>query len=304
MSRSGSAIPLLMFSPALLLGATASASDGNAGESGFNAGMRGASIETQGDDAHNRMTMAALSLTLGNHWWIHGGGGRSRSEIVPADTSETTDVIESTLVRGGIGFATEHWQYTLDFNSHSNGDNYTQRDWSGSLGWGNARFGIGLDAMSRTTETRTAVTGQFGQITQYVKQSLDGHGFGLHADINLTARLNLFAGGMFYSYGDVSSDHPALARLLSFGGSGITREQAILDNSAFVGLGFQAAPFEITAQYLRDAALDSGEITHTVQLRGRVSLGDHWTLMPMVGTSSSESFESVTYGGLSVGFGW
>ncbi len=119
-----------------------------------NAGMRYASINVQTDNAHNRQTAATLSLTLGDYFWLQGGGGKDKAEsTTTTNMGSSSDAIDSTLVTGGLGLSTTHWQYTVDFTSHSDGDNYTQRDWTGSLAWHNNLLGIGIDGMRRTTET-------------------------------------------------------------------------------------------------------------------------------------------------------
>lgn len=293
------AFTLLLSGIAIIQDAVAASGDA----SKPNAGMRYVSVETQSDNAHNRQSLATLSFTLGDYVWLHAGGGKTKAESATA-TGTGTDTIDSTLATGGLGLSTKRWQYTLDFISHSDGDDYKQRDWTSSLTWRNDHFGIGIDGMRRSTDTQTPVTGQFGRITRYVGESIDGHGVGAHVDVNLTDHLNVFAGGMSYSYGDVSTNHPVLTRLLYLGGSGITRDQALLDHTYHGGVTYQFDKVALSAQYISDTALDSGDVAHTAQLGATIFIGDHWTLNPLIGSSSSDQNGKVTFGSLSANFEW
>lgn len=264
------------------------------------AGMRYVSIDAQSDNADNREWLASASLTAGDHVWLHAGFGRGKS---PLDV----ETIETSLAGGGFGIRGEHLQLTLDFNSRKDGGEYEQRDWNGSFDWRNDTFGIGVDGMARSTATQSVQTVTLpiiGPRSVVVDQSIDGRGLGLHADVNVTDRLNLFAGGMSYSYDDVASNRPVLARLLNLSGSGITREQAILDRSLNAGLSYRFDLLDITAQYLNDEPLDSGDITHTVLLSAAIPVGEHWMLAPSVGGSSSDQLGDVTFGSLSLSYGW
>ena len=263
-------------------------------------GMRYVSIDVQGDNADSRQWLATASLTAGDYVWFHAGFGQSRTLL-------ETDTVEMTLASGGIGIRGEHLQFKMDFTSRKDGDAYEQRDWNGSFGWRNDTFGIGVDGMTRSTATETIqiVTRPIlGPLPVLVKQSIDGHGFGLHADVNVTDELNLFAGGMSYSYDDVASNRPALVRLLNFSGSGITREQAILDRSAYVGFSYGFELLDLTAQYLNDKTLASGDITNTVLVSAAIIMGEHWMLAPAVGRSSNDELGDVAFGAVSISYGW
>lgn len=276
------------------------AAEAAAADTSLVAGMRYVAVDMQSDNADNREWLATASLTAGDHVWLHAGFGRGKS---PLDV----ETLETNLAGGGFGIRGQHLQLTLNFNSRKDGDQYRQRDWNGSLGWRNDAFGIGVDGMVRSTSTRTVQTVTLpivGPRSVVVDQSIDGRGFGLHADVNVTDRLNLFAGGMSYSYDDVASNRPALARLLNFSGSGITREQAILDRSFNTGLSYGFDLLDLTAQYLNDKTLDSGDITHTVLLSAAIIVGEHWMLTPAVGSSSNDLLGDVAFGSLSLSYGW
>jgi len=264
------------------------------------AGMSYVSIGAQSDDADTREWLASASLALGDYVWVHAGFGRDKSLL-------ESDTVETTLANGGIGIRGEHLQLTVDFGSRRDDDAYEQRDWTGSFGWRNDVFGMGMDGMSRSTTiqtTQTRIVPIVGARSVLLEQSLDGRGFGLHADVNVTDRLNLFASGMSYSYDDVETNRPALARLLNFSGSGITREQAILDRSLGAGLSYQFELVGLSAQYINDETVDTGEVIHTALLSAAITAGKHWTFTPSAGWSSSDELGDVLFGGVSVSYGW
>lgn len=264
------------------------------------AGMRYVSVDVQSDNVDNREWLATASLTAGDHVWLHAGLGRGKS---PLDT----ETLETDVAGGGFGIRGEHLQLTLNFNSRKDDDRYEQRDWTTSFGWRNDTFGIGIDGMARETSTQTVQTVTLpilGPRSIVLNQSVDGHGFGLHADVNVTEQLNLFAGGMSYSYDDIASNRPVLARLVNLSGSGITREQAILDRSYNAGLSYRFDLLDLTAEYLNDKTLDSGDIVHTALLSAAIFVGEHWLLTPSVGASSSDRLGDVTFGALSLSYGW
>lgn len=264
------------------------------------AGMRYVSVDVQGDNTDNREWLATGSLTAGDYVWLRAGFGKSESLL-------DTDTIEMNLASGGIGIRGEHLQFKIDFTSREDGEAYDQRDWNASLSWRNDTFGIGVDGMVRSTSTETVqivTLPIIGPRPVLVKQSVDGSGFGLHADVNVSDELNLFAGGMSYDYDDVDSNRPALARLLNFSGSGITREQAILDRSFFVGFSYGFEYVDLTAQYLKDKTLASGDITDTLLVSAAIILGEHWMLTPALGRSSTEQLGDVTFGAVSLSYGW
>jgi hypothetical protein len=264
------------------------------------AGMRYVSVEVQSDNADNRDWRASASLTAGDYVWLRAGFGKSKSLL-------DTDTLDTNLASGGIGIRGEHLELKVDFTSRKDGDKYDQRDWNGSFGWRNDTFGIAVDGMARSTGTETVqivTLPIIGPRSVLVKQSIDGSGFGVHADVNVTDELNLFAGGMSYSYDDVATNRPALVRLLNFSGSGITREQAILDRSWDAGFSYGFELLDLTAEYFNDKTLASGDITHTMLLSAAIFMGEHWMLTPTLGRSSNDALGDVTFGAVSLSYGW
>lgn len=269
------------------------------GDAKPNDGTRYVNVETYSDDAHNRQTAADLSLTVGSHGWLHFGGGRT----ITSDQG-TGDAIHATLVSGGLGLASKHWQYILDYASHTDGDDYKQRDWTSSLTWHNDRLYVGIDGMRRSTGMQTSVSGQRGLVSRMVSQSVDGHGFGAHTVVRFGEHFQLFAGGMSYSYGDVSSQRPMLAQLLYLSGSGITRDQALLNSSYHAGATYQFGIVGMTGQYINDEALDTGQHIRTYELSSTILIRRHWLLTPRVGISAGDESANTTFGGLALTYQW
>jgi hypothetical protein len=149
-------------------------------------------------------------------------------------------------------------------------------------------------------------------------KQLTGNGIGLHADFYLTDQLNLSLGGMSYNYDSDytlnSSSNPCCFvacwrntddfELVYLNNSGVTRSPALLDNSYNLGLSYQFGSMALAAQYLRDQALETDDVTHTTILSATVFVGDHWMLAPQIGQSRSDSADDVTFGGLSISYNW
>ncbi len=287
-----------------------------------NASMRYAAISTLHDSDHNRQTTATVSLTFGDHGWAHVGGGKARVQQANA-------TVNPTLGNIGVGFAGQQWTATLEARRRKDGDRYDQRDWNGSLEWRNEVLGIGIDGLHRNTDIEAVVpvTGAQGTTNVPVAESLRGNGIGLHAYFNLTQRLNVFFGGMSYDYdattrqnGTVTTtsgsggvigivnnalnNRPLLAQQVLLQTTGATREAAILQRSYNAGVRYRFDSVTLTAQYFNDQALDSNDSTNTAELSAAVFLSEQWTIAPAIGRSSNDQFGSVTFGSMTVRYGW
>jgi len=296
--------------------------DANAGSP--NAGTTYVGISTLADSEQNRQSTAMLSLAFGNNWWAHVGAGKVR-------TQQATDSVNPTLAAIGFGVAGQHLMFTLDASSRNDGDRYQQRDWSSTLYWHSEKVGVGIDGMHRNTEVRGTVpvaVSQSNTVDVPVAQSLRGNGFGLHVNIDVTERLNVFLGGMDYHYATTTrqngvvaassgnpallntvvnnllNNQPLLAQQLWVQTSGVTRDAAILQRSYKAGIGYRIARVALTAQYFNDRALASDDIVNTAELSAAVSLGKHWVVVPAIGSSNSSQSSNVTFGALTVNYGW
>ena len=289
-----------------------------------NAGMRYVAVDYAGDSEHNREGLITLSQTFGDRWWGHLSGGKIRTE-------SAGNAGDSTVSGLGVGVGGERWHFSVDADTHRDGDKYRQTDWNASLGINDNRWSIAVDGMHRNTDIEDvlSVTGQQGNtVAVPVLDSIDGNGYGLHGSISPIYRLDIFAGWIKYSYdvsvrqngaatlNGISADElnaflarfvGQLGRLLAqrpVQASLVARSEALLDRTYNAGLSYQFDTVALTAEYLNDKTLQSGAIARTVQLTAEFFVGTHWLLAPGIGRTTSDEFGDVTFGTLSVNYSW
>jgi hypothetical protein len=253
------------------------------------AAMRYVSLDVQSDNADATQFSGTGSFTLGKHTWLHGTLGR----ITDSNSTTLGDLQHYGL---GAGFRAEHLQVSLDFSHYKNDESYKQRDILASLDWLTERFSMGLDVFRRDTDNSIDSVRDFPalnltNVTLHADEQLTGNGIGLHADFYLTNRLNLSLGGMSYNYDSdytlssssnplllrrLLAKHPTISKLVYLNNSGVTRSLALLDNSYNLGLSYQFGSMALAAQYLRDQALETDDVTHTAILSATVFVGDRW----------------------------
>ena len=282
--------------------------------------MRYVSVDAQGDNADSRQYSGTGSFTLGRYTWLEGTVGK----ITDTGTNTLGDLKN---YGGGVGFKNEHLQLSVNFSSYKGDTTYKQRDVTAALNWNAEHFGISLDLMRRTTDDSTDTIRSFTKLgvtnaALHIDETLTGNGIGLHANFNLTDALSLSLGGMSYSYDSdytlTSSTNPAIVNLLRnylekhptiantfyLNNSGVTRSLALLDSSYNLGLSYQFSSAGLSTHYVRDEALQTGDITNTYMLGVMIFAGDHWILSPSIGQSNSDTADGVTFGGLSVSYNW
>jgi hypothetical protein len=291
-----------------------------ASDDSYVSAMRYVSLDAQGDNADSRQYSGTGSFTLGKYVWLQGTAGKLKD-------TRTNTLGDLSNYGAGMGIKNEHLQMNVNFSSYKNDAAYKQRDVTAALDWSTSRFGVGLDLMHRTTDDRTDTVRNFpranlSNVALRIDETLTGNGIGLHANFEITDALSLSLGGMSYSYSSdytLSSStnpnaanvirtlldkHPTASNKFYLNNSGLTRSLALLDSSYNLGLSYQFDAVGLNAQYARDKALDTGDITDTVTLGASIFLGDHWMLSPSIGQSKSDTADSVTFGGLSVSYNW
>ncbi len=311
---------LLIFSLLTLTAFIASNRATAADDASYVSAMRYVSLDAQGDNADSRDVSATGSFTLGNYMWLQGTLGK----ITDSSSDSLGDLRQTGF---GAGFATEHLQLSLNTSSVRSDGSYRQRDLAAALDWNADRFGIGLDVTHRSTDNSTDSTRDFSRLSLtnvalHIDETLTGNGIGLHAHFDLTDALSLSVGGISYHYDSdyvltsstnptlvnvlrtYLSKHPTVADTFYLNNSGVTRSLALLDNSYNLGLSYQFDATALSAQYFRDKALDTDDVTNTFTLGASVFIGEYWMLSPMLGTSSSDSSDAVTFGGLSLSYNW
>ncbi|MGE0115501.1 MAG: hypothetical protein AB7T07_11560 [Steroidobacteraceae bacterium] len=279
--------------------------------------MRYVSLDTQRDNADSQQFSGTGSFTLGKYVWLQGTLGR----INDSNSASLGDLKNYGF---GAGLKGEHLQFTADFSHYRSDGSFRQRDVNAALDWHEERFSLGLDLFHRSTDnsidaTRSFPTLGLTNVALHVDENLTGNGFGAHATFDITEQLSLSLGGMGYSYDSdyqltsstnpilirrLLAKHPTLSQLVYLNNSGITRSLALLDNSFHLGLSYQFSAALLSAQYLRDTALDSDVVTNTAMLDASILVGDHWIVAPAIGQSKSDQAERVTFGGLSVSYNW
>jgi hypothetical protein len=262
-----------------------------------------AALSISADDADNSSTVAEVGLPLGSHAWIHAGFGKSEAESEGPRDDEDLDADAMSV---GLGVGGRRFEFSTNYVQRKDGA-FKQDDWAFAFDWRGERGGLGADAFVRSAEAETTTSVRARRLqprTIRIVESLDATGFGVHGDVDVGENLNLFAAAMTYDYDDVSSNHPYLSRLLFLNGSGVTRDQAFLEKFFGVGATYRFSSVSLTAQYLRDEALETGDITNTGELAVLILLGDHWSLTPSIGYSASDLDGGIAYGGLVVGYHW
>jgi hypothetical protein len=289
------------------------------------AAMRYVSLDVNADSANSRQYSGTGSFTLGKYSWLQGTLGK-----LTDDSSNGLGDVNTVGI--GTGVKGKQMQFSLNFNNNKGDADYKQRDLVAAWDWYAKRFSVGLDASYRRTDDSlddvfTVNRPLLGPVTVNVHadEQLKGTGFGAHANFNLTDHLSLSLGGMGYHYRnhyDITSTTSSTildqlkaplqtlindriqAGLQNLVASPATRSLALLDSSYNLGLSYQFDSVALSTKYLRDKALNTGDITHSVSLGATVFAGDHWMFSPIIGHSSSDQVEDVTFGGVSVSYNW
>jgi hypothetical protein len=291
-----------------------------ASDDSYVSAMRYVSLDVSGDNADSRQYSGTGSFTLGKYVWLQGTVGKLTD-------SSANSLGDLKNYGAGAGLKNEHLQLSVNFSSYKNDTTYKQRDVTAALDWNEKRFGVGLDLMRRTTDNTTDTVRSFSKLginnaALHIDETLTGNGIGVHANFDLTDALSLTLGGMSYSYDSdytltsstnpalvtglrtLLEKHPTIANTFYLNNSGVTRSLALLDSSYTAGLSYQFDAVGVNAQYARDKALDSGDITNTVSVGASIFLGDHWMLSPSIGRSMSDTADDVNFGGVSVSYNW
>lgn len=290
-----------------------------AADEAFNTAMNYVSLDAQQDNADTRQLSATLSMGLGNSFWIQGTGGQ-----ISESGADTTTLGDLRQVGGGVGFNLEHVQTGVTLTQTRNDEAYRQQDLNANIDWVADRFGLGLDLMHRRTDNSLDTVRDFpslslSNVTLHVDEAITGNGYGLHASFNFNEAWSLAVGAMQYNYDSdyeltsssnpilirrLLAKHPTLSRIVYLNNSGVTRSLALLDSSVNLGVSYQFDAAALSLTWFHDEALDNGGGTDTFMVGANVLLGDHWTLSPLLGRSSSEQSDAVTFGGLSVSYNW
>jgi hypothetical protein len=256
-------------------------------------------LTAETDESESSQVAIDLGSSIGAGGWIRGGVGRL--ELADDDEEIGTDVF---TLAGGASIK------AIDVSAalvHRTGDKgFKQQDGSFALGWQGSRGAIGGDVFIRQADSETVISVQRRRLDPrelHIVESIDGRGYGIHGDFDITPALTVFASWMTYEY-DIDTNRPILARLSLLNGSGVTRSEAYLDSSLSTAMTYHFTRASLTGQYMHDEALTKDDITDSLQLSLLIFRGDHWSLTPMLGASKNDLLGDTVYGGLSLGYTW
>ncbi len=248
-----------------------------------------ATLSVQGDENDNRQWLGRIVLPLGERAWVQGSLGET--ELAAAGASDMK------VAGAAFGIVGRTADAAVEFVQRKADAGFEQHDWAATLNWRGARGGLGADAFRRSASA--------------LGESVEGRGFGLHGDFDLTAQARVFAGAMRYRYDfgaepSVPGNANPLGSLLATNvvPSGAWRDQALIDRSYRVGGSYRWQTAALSAQYFRDRIANADEIVNTVQLQAEFLIAGQWLISPTIGRSASGSLGQAAFGGLSLSFNW
>jgi hypothetical protein len=271
-------------------------------EEASQAGMRDASLSVEGDADSSHVFNGSLGLPLGERGHLDLGAGRSRATLDEIDE-------DSTFASIDLGLDTRRTQMQIGYAFRDDGDSFRQHDFRGKFTLVRGIGRIGFDLFYRDAQDETLGSIRLRRRDSRairVIESISGTGIGLHGAIDATHNVHLFASGMIYDY-DRDVDTPALlARFprLSLRVTGVTRDEAFLDNTVRAGIDYTLSLLTLTATYTRDVEIDTHDITNTGELTADIPVGERWLVSPWVGYSSDESDGGTAFAGMSVSVMW
>lgn len=268
----------------------------------LSSGVYYAALGADLDDADSHNFRGELGIPLGERGWAHLGLGSSTASIAQART-------DSTFASIDMGLDTQRWELDAGYMYRKDSDSFEQHDIRGGARLRMPRGSLGVDLFYRTAEDETVTSvarRRLDPLQIRIVESIEGTGIGLNGSVDATARLRLSASAMKYDY-DIDVDAPHfLARLprLSLRISGVTREEAYLDNTMRIGASYDFDTCSLTARYTRDEVIDTSQIIDTFDLTADIPLGERWMLAPWIGRSSDDVQGDVAFGGVHVSVVW
>ena len=307
---------------AIGLGASSAQADETAPLKGY-----ALAVAAQADSADSRSGEVALDLPLGTRGWtalrysrLHseadaqaadaaepeagsGAGSGAEPGAAPAAGPAQTTVDTSGFgVDAGVSLGAI--ELAAGYARRQDGALIEQQDLSASLSyrWPRATLGLDLFQRSAQSETMTSVERRRGDpLSVRIVEDFDGSGIGLHGSADLSDRLRIFASGMRYDY-DSGSNIPEF--LLRTRLSGVTQDQAFLQDSLAASLSYQFKAWTLTTDYSRDRVLDTAERLQTLSARLDLALGAHWLISAFGGYTDSDQWPGVGFGGTQISLRW
>jgi hypothetical protein len=266
------------------------------GQRGYSGGYASAAIDA---DEDSRYVDGLLGLMFGGTWG-EVRLGRLASEAADVDLDATTAAF-------ALGHDGEVIAISAAYTYREDSDSLEQQDLKGRMTYRVAASSFGLDVFYRTAEYETTASIERrvrDPIAIRATESVQGVGFGVHADWRVTPAVTVFGAAMAYDY-DESTDLPAgLTRWERVRVSGVTRDELWLENSARLGLTYELAVLSFTAELTQDTTLYTDETIRTALLQTRVPGGERWSVVPWLGYSEAEYTGGSPFGGVEIGVSW
>jgi hypothetical protein len=259
-----------------------------------------AALSTEVDDAAFRELQAEFAVPFGQTGWI-------QLDLGTTTASRAEDDVDLTTIGVRTGFSIGNVDWRAMYTYRDDGSSYTQHDLFGGFTYIASRGTGGLDLFYRSAEYEsiTSIQRRFRDpLAIRVIETTEGTGFGAHGEFYVTRHLTLSSGVMFYDYEDSSNVPASLARFERVSLSGVTRDEAYLQDSINVGVTYEFAVLSLGAVYYRDREVDAGFVTETAELYADVTLTERWALAAWIGHALSEDDAELTYGGARISVVW
>jgi hypothetical protein len=259
-----------------------------------------AALSGEVDDADFKELRGALAVPFGETAW-------AQLDLGTTTASQADDDVNITTVGVRTGFSTGKVDWHLMYTYREDGSAYTQHDVFGGFNYIAKHGTLGLDLFYRSAESEsiTSIQRRFRDPRAIrIVETTEGTGIGAHGDLNVTKHLTLSSGVMFYDYDNSSNVPSTVARLRRVSLSGVTRDEAYLQDSINVGVTYEFAVMSLGVAYYRDRQVESNAATDTAELYADVTLSDHWSLEAWIGSAMSEDDMDTTYGGARISVVW
>jgi hypothetical protein len=284
-------------SVALLLAVTSAAMADDIQQEPF---ARDITLGAEADDADGRQLYAIAGFPLGHKGWTDLSLGQAQS-------GTDVDEIKTTVASLAVGVDTSRINLSARYTHREDSDSFREQDVGAKLTLLFAKGSLGMDVFFRSAESETIASVQRRRrdpLAVRVTEAIDGHGIGLHGELQPSEYLTLSAGFMKYDYQSTTNRPNLLQRLALAGISVVTRDQAFFDSSARAGATYSFESFDLTLDYYLDRALETGDEMHTGQLTASIPVGERWMLTPTAGYSTNDPFESSAFAGFSMSVLW
>ena len=242
------------------------------------------------DEASSDSMLASLNFGLSDETWLSFGAGRSRS------SQRAADLVAETLVAGfehrfgriGIG---------LDAERFGDPDALESTDLGAALYIYGERFRVGLRSERRAIDVHFTVTGPLGGTLERTA-GVDADGTELELRVELTERLQTYAGATSYDYSRDVALLPRIDRLNLLATSALTLGSALIDERAALGLEWELGARVLSVDYTRDRSAVDGSRFASVGAAILLPISVRMDLEINVGNSRSDVGDAGRYAGL------